>query len=103
MGTTEKLAKWIVDFNYSNLPSSGLENIKISILDTLGVALVGRVQRTGVIMEDYIKETGGNPQSRLIGSGLGTSDSNAALANGTFAHVEDYADVGGFGHCGVIL
>jgi 2-methylcitrate dehydratase PrpD len=100
MGTTEKVARFVVDFDFSKLPSSGIEQIKISMLDTLGVALVGAKGPIGAIMTDFVKEMGGNPQARLIGNGIRTSILNAALANGTFAHAEDYDTVP---HCGVVM
>ena len=103
MGTTEKVARFVVDFDFSKLPPSGIEQIKISILDTIGVALVGAAGPIGAIMSDFVKEMGGNRQARLIGSGIRTSSLDAAQANGTLAHAEDYDDVGGFGHPGVVL
>jgi 2-methylcitrate dehydratase PrpD len=103
MGTTEKVARFIVEFDFTKLSASGIEKVKISILDTLGTALVGAAGPVGAIMTDCVKEMGGNSQARLIGKKIRTSVLNAALANGTFAHAEDYDDVGGFGHPGVVL
>jgi 2-methylcitrate dehydratase PrpD len=103
MGTTEKVARFVVDFDFSRLPASGVEQIKISILDTLGTALVGSKSHLGTLMTDLVKEMGGSHQARLVGSGMKTSALNAALANGTFAHADDYDDNGVFGHPGVVL
>jgi len=100
MGTTEKVARFVVDFDFSRLPASGMEQIKISVLDTLGTALLGAKGQIGAMMNDLIKETGGNPQARLIGSGIKTSVLNAALVNGTIAHADVYDTVP---HCGVVL
>ena len=100
MGATEELAKFVVEFNFGELPAGGIEEIKISILDTLGTALVGAKGPVGTMMTDLVKETGGNEQARLIGSGIKTSVLNAVLANGTLAHAEDYDAVP---HCGVVL
>ncbi len=90
MGTTEKLAKFIVDFDVSQLTARDIEQTKTSILDTIGAMLVGAKGPVGSILTDYIKQIGGSSQARLIGSGIKTSVINAALANGTFAHGEDY-------------
>jgi len=90
MGTTERLAKFIVDFDFSQLKARDIEQVKTSIMDTIGVVLVGAKGPVGTIMTDYVKQMGGNPQARLIGSGIRTSVINAALANGTFAHGDDY-------------
>ena len=83
MGTTEKVATFVVDFDYGQLPARGIEQAKMSILDTMGTALVGGAGPIGTIVKDFVRETGGNPQARLIGSGLQTSVLDAALANGT--------------------
>jgi 2-methylcitrate dehydratase PrpD len=103
MGATEKLARFVVEFSFNDLPAKGIEQAKISLLDTIGAALVGAAGHTGDIVSDFIKEMGGHPQARLIGRGIKTSVADAALANGTFAHAEDYDDQGAFGHAGVVL
>ncbi len=103
MGTTEKVAKFVTELDYSNIPAKGIEQAKYSILDIIGTALVGSREPVGHIMTDFVKEMGGNPQARLIGNGTRTSILNAALANGTFAHAVDFDDLGSIGHPGVVF
>ena len=103
MGTTEKIAKFITELEFSRIPEKGVEQAKASILDALGTALVGAKGSSGEILTRFVKQMGGNPQARLIGSGFKTSVDQAALANGTFAHADDYDDIGGFGHPGAFL
>jgi 2-methylcitrate dehydratase PrpD len=103
MGTTEKVARFIVDFEFNQVPPKGIEQAKMSILDTIGTALVGAAGSLGAILRDFVKEAGGTPQVRLIGNGIRTSILNSALANGTFAHADDFDDHASFGHAGVVL
>ena len=103
MSTTEKIARFIVDFQFDQIPAKGLEQAKISILDTIGTALVGAKGEIGTILARYVTEMGGNPQARLIGKGTKTSTPQAALANGTFAHADDYDDMASWGHAGAFL
>jgi 2-methylcitrate dehydratase PrpD len=110
MGVTEEVATFIADFDFKDIPPKGIEQARFSIMDSLGTALVASAGPVGGIMNDYVKEMGGAPQARLVGSGVKTSVYNAALANGTLAHAEDYDDMSkfgekgaSFGHFGVVL
>lgn len=103
MGTTEKVAKFIVDFDFASIPPKGIEQAKASIIDSIGVALLGSKEAVGDKVTRFVKSTGGEQQARLWGSGTRTSLPNATLANGVFIHAIDYDDGGGFGHHGAIL
>jgi 2-methylcitrate dehydratase PrpD len=103
MGTTEKVAKFIVDFDYEAIPPKGIEQVKASIIDSIGTALLGCKEPVGNIVTHFVESTGGEQQARLWGGGTRTSLSNATLANGVFIHATDYDDGGGFGHHGAIL
>ena len=67
MGTTEKIAKYIVNFNYDSIPPKGLENIKGSILDSMGVALLGCKDRVGALVANYTKQMGGEASGYALG------------------------------------
>ena len=103
MGTTEKVANFIVGLDFGDIPPLGIKRAKTSILDTIGTALAGSTGPIGTIITDLVTESGGNPQARLIGKGIKTSTLNAALANGAFAHADDYDDMGSLGHPGSVL
>jgi 2-methylcitrate dehydratase PrpD len=104
MGTTETLAKWIVDTGYDDIPMAAYEQAKKSILDYLGTALQGSTTKLGRLILDYVREQGGNPQSRVIATDICTSSANAAFANGAMGHAEDFDDLGGVGgHPAVVL
>jgi 2-methylcitrate dehydratase PrpD len=98
MGATETIAKWIVNTSYEDIPPDALRVASESCFDVLGVILAGSAQPVGQIIQQYITDLGGSPESTVLSLGLKTSVPNAALANGTMGHALDYDDFGGFGH-----
>ena len=104
MGTTESLAQWAVETSYEDIPPAAFEQAKKSILDYLGTTIQGSTTKLGKLIIDYTQEQGGNPQARVIGTDIRTSSVNAAFANGTLGHAEDFDDLGGIGgHPAVVL
>jgi len=93
MGTTEQIARFIVDTNYDNIPAEAVRTAKDAIMDGLGVTLAGSTEPGSEIMAQYVKELGGAAQAGVIGSGSKVPAPSAALANGTMAHALDYDDV----------
>jgi len=93
MGTTERIANFIVATGFEQIPREAVDFAKGAILDCLGVTLAGSQDSSGKIVTEYVKELGGNPEAGVIGGGFKTSAPQAALANGTMAHALDYDDV----------
>ena len=98
MGATETIANWIVTTSYEDIPPDAVRVAKESCFDCIGVILAGAAQPVGRVIQSYVTELGGKPEATVLASGLRTSLSNCALANGTMGHALDYDDVGGFGH-----
>jgi 2-methylcitrate dehydratase PrpD len=48
-------------------------------------------------MIEFTREQGGNPQARVIATNIRTGSVQAAFANGTLGHSEDFDDLGGCG------
>ena len=88
---TEKIAKFIEQMSYEQLPATAIDAGKRSILDCLGVALAGGEETAGRIISEYAKGTG-KPEAGVIGGGFKTSIDQAAWVNGTKAHALDYDD-----------
>ncbi len=103
MGVTEKFARFVVETKSSDIPDAAVDVAATSLMDAMGTALAGRSHQIGEIITRYIAELGGTPTSRVIGTAIKTSAPNAALANGTLGHADDYDDVGCFGHPSVTL
>lgn len=97
MGTTERLAQWIVATKDEDVPEAACAQAKKSILDYIGTAIQGSTTVQGKMMLDLTREMGGNPQARVIATDIRTATASAALANGTMGHAEDYDDLGGVG------
>jgi 2-methylcitrate dehydratase PrpD len=98
MGATETIAKWIINTGYEDIPPDAIRVANESCFDVLGVILAGSAQPVGQIIQQYVADLGGVPESTVLSSGFKTSVPNSALANGTMGHALDYDDFGGFGH-----
>ncbi len=98
MGTTDTIAKWIVNTTYEDIPPDAIRVANESCFDVIGVILAGSAQPVGDIIKKYVADQGAAPQATVLSSGSQSSVANAALANGTMGHALDYDDFGGFGH-----
>jgi 2-methylcitrate dehydratase PrpD len=91
-GATEKVARFIVDTHFDDMPPEVVRTAKRPLLDALGVALAGSVSPQGRIMIEHAKEEGGTAESAVVGGGFRTSASGAVFANGTLVHALDFDD-----------
>jgi len=104
MGATEKIARFIVDSGYENIPSDAVKKAKRSALDCLGAALAGVSEPVSQTITGYVTKLGGPPQASVFGAGVKVSVAEAALANGSIAHALDYDDCGvKIGHPSVLV
>ncbi len=92
MGTTEKLATFFTNTKYSDLNDDVIRISKRHFLDLLAVSIAAFPEKGGRIITEFVQANGGTPESRLIGSGIKTSTTNAALVNGTLGHLLDFDD-----------
>ncbi len=104
MGATEKIARFIVDTGYEDIPRDAVEKAKRTALDCLGAALAGVVEPVSQTITGYVTKLGGPPQASVFGAGLKVSVPDAAMANGVIAHALDYDDCGvKIGHPSVLV
>ncbi len=89
---SEKLARWVCDLSYTDLPDAVQADAKLRVLDILGTTLAASTLRSSAIMRDGALKVGPGNESRIIGLGDRASAAGAALANGTMAHALDYDD-----------
>jgi 2-methylcitrate dehydratase PrpD len=89
----ERIANFIVETSYEQLPPEAVNIAKRSILDCLGCALAGSEEDTSKIVNDYVRAEEGKPEAGVIGGSFKTTAPQAAWANGTKAHALDYDDV----------
>jgi 2-methylcitrate dehydratase PrpD len=90
---TERIARYISETAYDNLPAEVVQSAKRYIIDCLGVVLAGCIEPGPKILREYVREEGGKQEAGVIGGGFKAPASEAALANGISAHVLDYDDV----------
>ena len=98
MGATEKIAKWIIETGYEDIPPDAIRVANESCFDLLGVILAGSTQPVADIIQQYVSDQGGTDEATVLVSGQRSTSSQAAMANGTMGHALDYDDFGGFGH-----
>jgi 2-methylcitrate dehydratase PrpD len=104
MGATEKIARFIVDTNFDDLPRDIVEKAKRTALDCVGAALAGVVEPVSQTITGYVTKLCSPPQASVFGAGIKVSVPDAALANGSIAHALDYDDCGvKIGHPSVLV
>jgi len=82
MNETRTLARFIAETTFTDLPRRLVENLKITVLDTVGAALVGTRQPWAQRIVAVVKALGGAPEASVIHQGWRTDVSRAACANG---------------------
>ena len=90
---TQRLANFVVDLTYSDIPKAVLDHMKLCLLDTIGCGLFGSTLPWGKILAKFAKDLGGRKESTLLGMGYKVSAPNAALANGTMIHGFELDDI----------
>jgi len=104
MGATEKIARFIVETDYEDIPRDAVEKAKRTTLDCMGAALAGVAEPVSQTITGYVTKLGGPSQASLFGAGLKVSVPEAALTNGVIAHALDYDDCGvKIGHPSVLV
>jgi 2-methylcitrate dehydratase PrpD len=86
---------------FERLPPEAVETAKKSVLDTLGVILAASGLAPAVVpIVELVKESGGTPESTVLGFGGQVPAAAAAFANGAMAHCLDFDDRTQLGrHC----
>ncbi|MDA0656785.1 MAG: MmgE/PrpD family protein [Proteobacteria bacterium] len=92
-GLTAKLADHAASLRFKDLPDDVVSIARCCFIDWLGVTLAAHDDPITDMLVTEAKEQGGNCQATVIGDGLKTSISQAALINGTVSHALDYDDV----------
>jgi 2-methylcitrate dehydratase PrpD len=88
----ERIAEFIVGTSASEVPKAALKAAQNSVFDCVGCILAAAAQPHSQGILRFVQEETAAGESTVIGTGLRTSRSMAALANGTLAHWLDYDD-----------
>ncbi|KAB1657959.1 MmgE/PrpD family protein [Pseudoclavibacter chungangensis] len=91
MTDVQDLARFVADANFDDLSEQAVEQLKIRVLDTLGVAIGALDAEPIVAIRGLIDDLGGAPQSTLIGGGR-TAPDRAAFFNSALSRYLDFMD-----------
>jgi 2-methylcitrate dehydratase len=92
MSIARKLAQYVINLRFQDLPSDVINQTRRVVLDTLGCAIGGYDSEASMSIQELIKELSHPEEATVFGSGLRTSCLNTALANGAMVRYLDYND-----------
>ena len=84
--TTIKLADFIYNLKYEDLPAEVIEKAKDLILDQFGVQLACSTKPWSKAARNMVNDWGGKAESTILNYGDKVPAVNAAFANGAFGH-----------------
>ena len=90
MKLARQLAQRITALRYEDLPPEAVYWSKVAVLDTLGVMLAGAVEEPSGILEEVLGLQPNSGPSLIVGTARRAGPLDAALINGTSAHVLDF-------------
>src|SRR5438132_11667216 len=103
MNETRTLTRFVADTKFTYLPRRLVENLKITVLDTVGAALVGIRQPWAQRIVAVTKALGGAAEASVIHHGWRTDVSRAALANGVLVGAFECEPLTGSHASGTVL
>ncbi|MPZ48068.1 MAG: hypothetical protein GEU75_01940 [Dehalococcoidia bacterium] len=90
MDVTAKIAQFINESAYDQMPRRVIDTAKSGILDCLAAALAGSTEESARICTELTAEEAGREEATIYGRDLRSSALGAAFANGTAAHGGDF-------------
>lgn len=86
-----RLAAFVADAKFEDLSADAAEQLKVRVLDTIGVAIGALDAEPVVAIRGLVDDLGGAPASTLIGGGK-TSPDRAAFFNSALSRYLDFMD-----------
>jgi 2-methylcitrate dehydratase PrpD len=86
---TRTLTEYLVGITFDDIPKEVVESAKLYSLECIGHMLRAREQRVSQLVVEYLRATAASPLAIVVGTGMRSSPSEAAYANGTFAHADE--------------
>lgn len=87
---TAELARFTAGVHYESIPPKAIQNAKTAILDSIGVAVSGATEESAVTIGRMVREEGAKEEATVYGQRFRSSVIQAAFANGTSAHAQDF-------------
>lgn len=96
-GTTVDASGELVDFiaglRFEDIPAEVVEDTKLHLLDTLGVAAAGATAEGMDLLFEQVTHWGGRPEAHLLGTDIKVPAPWAGLLNGSLIHAKEFEDV----------
>jgi 2-methylcitrate dehydratase PrpD len=92
MTITQELARNVHSIFVRELPAEAMQKAKLAILDTFGVALAGSCHDGAAKLRNVVLPGAGSGPAAVFGTSYRLNVLDAALLNGTSAHMLDYDD-----------
>lgn len=92
METEKRLAHYITDAKYDDLPGESIDIIRNVVMTVVGTALAGATSEGCEAVISQVKEWGGREEATILVHGGKVPAHNAALANGVMARALDFCD-----------
>jgi len=105
-GPTGKLAHWVYDLRYADIPPSVVDRAKYLLLDGIGCALIGAGLPWSRVATDAVLALEGDGNAIVIGTGLTTSAPASAVLNGTFIQgfeLDDFHPLAPLHSCSLLI
>ena len=105
MSLTRKVASYVVNTCFSDIPTEAIQKAKECFLDSLGATLGGSLLPSSRLATQFAQTVFGPGKSRILGTGHRTNPVGAAWANATSNSALDIDDAHGFamGHPGAVI
>ena len=93
MNATQRLASFALNLDYRQIPAAVVDRVKACVLDTLAVSLYGSTKPWSRTVVDFIRDSGNQGNSTVLGANWKAQAAQATLANGVMAHAFELDNV----------
>jgi 2-methylcitrate dehydratase PrpD len=100
MNATMTMAQQVVELTYADLPAAAIAKCKELILDAIACGIGGSRTPIGQAALELVRQMGGHPHAKVLGSDFRGTCAMAAYANASAINAQDYDDTGRSGHPG---
>jgi 2-methylcitrate dehydratase PrpD len=92
MNIARQWAEFITRTEYEDLPADVVHRMKRSLLDCLGVGVIGSRHASSRAVLAFFRSQGGLPEAAIVPDGVVTTAVNAAMVFGTYVHAPELAE-----------
>ncbi len=89
---TSEVVDYIQGLSYESIPEDVRQELHRCLVDGFAVMLSGSRAACSLIVQQYVRDSSVGGRCSVVGSSLATSAQQAALANGTAGHADDFDD-----------